>query len=306
MKKKRKIRNLKKNSKHKPIFHNPVLFLLIFSAILITGLGLFKFIPKEIKSVIETPKHDTKKIPPEIKNRLNSNFSPSYTIPVLLYHYVEYVQDEKDTIRKSLNINPNIFEAQVKTLRDNRYTFMTAKELGEVIDGKRDMPQKPVLLTFDDGHWDFDKVILPILKKYHAKATAYVIPGFIDGSDFMSDEEMKNVVKSNLVDIGAHTVHHVYLKGKLLPIVQYEVNQSKKILEKRYNINVVSFAYPDGAFDQQTIDVVKRAGFTTAVTTIPGIVQTKQNRFFLFRLRPGYRTGKELINYFKQTEFKPY
>lgn len=286
--------------------YNSLFILLLIAFVLIGGFHLYQFIKSEIRSVTEISRDDTKKVPSEVKRKITPNFFPSYRVPILLYHYVEYVTDKKDSIRQSLNIQPNIFEAQVKTLRDNGYTFMTAKELGEVIDGKRDMPPKPVLLTFDDGHYDLDTVILPILKKYHAKATAYIIPGFIDNPDFLTKAQLQDVVRSQLVDIGAHTVHHAYLKGRILPIVEYEIDQSKKMLENNYHVNVVSFAYPDGAFDQQAIDVVKSAGFTTAVTTIPGIVQTKQNGFFLFRLRPGYRTGHELLNYFNQTEFKPY
>lgn len=298
---KRPGRKTKTSSYHKSLF-----ILLLIAFILIGGTRLCQFIKSEIRSVTQISKDNTKKVPQEVKDNLKPNYSLNYRVPILMYHYVEYVTDKGDAIRQSLNIEPNIFEAQVKTLYDNGYTFMTAKELGEVIDGKKDMPKKPVLLTFDDGHYDLDTVILPILKKYHAKATAYVIPGFIDEQDFLTKAQLQDVIKSHLVDIGAHTVHHIYLKDKILPIVEYEISQSRKILESNYNLDVVSFAYPDGAFDQQAIDAVKNAGFTTAVTTIPGIVQTKQNKFFLFRLRPGNRKGTDLINYFNQTEFKPY
>ena len=227
-------------------------------------------------------------------------------MPILFYHYVEYVTDKRDTVRQSLNINPNTFEQQVKTLHDAGYTFMTAKELGDAIDGKRKLPRKPILLTFDDGHWDLDTVVLPILKKYHARATAYIIPGFLNGSDFLTDGQLKDVIDSHLVDVGAHTVHHIYLKRKLLPVVTYEINQSKHMLENKFNLKVFSFAYPGGAFDQQAIDVTKNAGFTTASTTVPGIMQSDQNKYFLFRLRPGYRTGEELLNYLKQSQFRPF
>jgi peptidoglycan/xylan/chitin deacetylase (PgdA/CDA1 family) len=223
-----------------------------------------------------------------------------------MYHYVEYVQDQKDTLREALNINPDVFEQQVKTLSDSGYTFMTAKELGDVLDGKTKLPKNPVLLTFDDGHWDFATDVLPILKKYHAKATAYIIPGFIGGSDFMSTDQLKEVINSQLVDVGAHTVDHISLKDKLYPIVKYEVDNSKTMLENTYHIHVVSFAYPYGSFDLQAINTTNKAGFTTAVSTIPGIVQNQQNRFFLYRLRPGYRTGQELLSYLEQKVFLAY
>ena len=225
-------------------------------------------------------------------------------VPILMYHYVEYVKDKRDTIRQSLDINPNIFEKQIQTMQNAGDTFMTAKELGEVIDGQMTLPKNPVLLTFDDGHWDFDTVILPILKKYQVKATLYVIPGFLGGSDFLTNKQLQDVVDSGLVDIGAHTVHHVSLKAKKLSVVEREVSQSKTMLESKFKVSVVSFAYPNGSFDKQAIGVVKDAGFTTAVSTLPGIIQTNENRFSLFRLRPGNRTGKGLLSFLAKSSFK--
>lgn len=223
-----------------------------------------------------------------------------------MYHYIEYVTDKRDTIRKSLNINPDIFEAQVQTLIGAGYTFITAKELGEAIDNKRTIPKKAIILTFDDGHWDLDSVILPILRRYNIKATAYIVPGLLGGSDFLTEKELRNVIDSGLIDVGAHTVHHVSLRDRTFKAAQYEIDQSKTMLEENYHIHVVSFAYPYGTFDKQAINIIKDAGFTTAASTIPGIIQSKQNRFFLYRIRPGYRIGKALLDYLSGNSFRAY
>lgn len=285
------------------IFGGIIFFLLLLAGVI--------FIIRQTQPVLETPKTEMKKVPPEIRKKLDrqtniASLSATIRVPILLYHYVEYVQDRNDKIRISLNINPNIFEQQVITLKNAGYTFITAKELGEIFDGKMRLPNNPVLLTFDDGHWDFDTVVLPILKKYQIKATAYIISGFLGGSDFMTDAQLQDVINSKLVDVGAHTVHHISLKGKLYPVVKYEVDQSKADLENKFHIHVVSFAYPDGTFDEQAIDLVKEAGFTTAVSTIPGIEQNQANRFFLYRLRPGYMIGQELLDYLQKNTFQVY
>jgi len=257
--------------------------------------------------LIETKKSIVKELPPEVKKQLQAA-SPSATfkVPILLYHYVEYIQDKRDTLRAQLNVTPGVFDSQVKTLKDAGYTFMTAKELGEVLDGKMQMPEKPILLTFDDGHWDFATDVLPILKKYNVKATAYIITGFIGGSDFMSQAQLQEVVDSKLVDVGAHTVHHISLKGRSYDLVQKEIDDSKTWLEDNYHINVVSFAYPNGSFDLQAAELVQDDGFSTAVSTVPGMDQNQANRFFLYRLRPGYRTGQSLLTYLTQSVFRPY
>ncbi|HEX8931923.1 MAG TPA: polysaccharide deacetylase family protein, partial [Patescibacteria group bacterium] len=262
---------------------------------------------KQPKFNTETSKTIVKTLPPEIKKQVEiASISGEIRVPILMYHYVEYVQDKRDTIRESLNINPFIFDQQIQTLKTAGYTFMTASELGEVLDGKRPLPKNPILLTFDDGHWDFYTDVLPILKKYNVKATEYVISGFTGGSDFMTQKEVQAVVDSGLVDVGAHTVHHLALKGRTLATLQSEVAQSKKMLEETYHIKVVSFAYPYGSFDNQSEQVVKESGFTTSVSTVPGIEQSQVNRFFLYRLRPGRRTGDALLIWLKQTTFAPY
>jgi peptidoglycan/xylan/chitin deacetylase (PgdA/CDA1 family) len=109
-----------------------------------------------------------------------------------------------------------------------------------------------------------------------------------------------------LIEVGAHTVHHIALKQKFYPIVKYEVEQSKAWLESNYHLHVVSFAYPDGSFDEQAVNEVKSAGFSNAVSTIPGIEQNQQNRFFLYRLRPGYMVGQELLDYLNRNTFELY
>src|SRR5258708_18228886 len=283
-----------------------IFILVCVAAVLVTSTPLlYKLFLNQSKPLSETNKNVMKKIPPDVKkamsdNSLPASVLPSVRVPILLYHYIEYVQDKKDVTRQLLNINPNIFEQQVKTLVDAGYTFMTAQELGDILDGKGKLPQKPILLTFDDGHWDFATVVLPILKKYHVKATAYIISGFIGGADFMTSDQLKNVIASGLVEIGDHTVNHVSLKGKLYPIVQYEVDAGRILLEEQYHIHVVSFAYPGGSFDEQAIAVVKDDRFATAVSTIPGIIQSQQNRYFLFRIRPGYRMGSQLLTFLTQ------
>jgi len=62
----------------------------------------------------------------------------------------------------------------------------------------------------------------------------------------MSQAQVEDVIKSGLIDVGAHTVHHIGLKNISLATDQYEVDESKKMLEDTYNIKVVSFAYPNG------------------------------------------------------------
>ena len=232
---------------------------------------------------------------PSIKSSIE--FASTVRVPILMYHYVEYVKDKGDKIRLSLNTTPYTLEQEIKTLSDAHFTFMTNSELADVLSGKSKLPPKPILLTFDDGYRDFYTDAYPILKKYHAKATQYVIAGFLDRSNHLTTAQLQEIGNDGLVEIGAHTVHHVWLKGRSLKDVNNEVFQSKVILQKIINKPVVSFAYPFGAFDEQAIQVVRDAGFTSATSTIPGIDQKQEYRYFLYRLRPGGRTDQSLLDF---------
>jgi len=216
-------------------------------------------------------------------------------VPILVYHYVEFVKDPKDSTRRSLDIIPPIFEMQLKTLKEAGYNFITASELGQYLDGKKQLPQRPVILTFDDGYQDFYTDVFPLLKKYNIAVTEYVISGFLDTPNYMTTEQVKEVAQSGLVEIGAHTVHHKNLPSLSLEEARFEIEKSREELEKIFEMNIVSFAYPYGGFNDKLAELVKKAGFTSAVTTKGGTIINQENRYTLFRIHPGIAVGESLL-----------
>jgi len=252
---------------------------------------------------------DIMALPVEINKVLgakNTNPQVSVRVPILIYHYVEYVKDKNDTFRQKLNIPPHVLTSQVETLKDAGYTFINATELANALSDKQKLPKKVVMLTFDDGYMDFYTDVFPILKKENVKAVEYVITDFLNRPNFMFTLQVQEIAKNPLVEVGDHTVNHTWLKGIAKSQAEYEVSQSKKDLENIIKAPVYSFAYPYGAFDEQAIEAVKNAGFTNAVSTVPGIVHTNNSEYFLYRLRPGYRTGKDLLDYLEGNSFKAY
>lgn len=238
-----------------------------------------------------------------VKTSSLSKTTSSLRIPILLYHYVEVITDKNDTIRQSLNISPFIFEEQIKTLKEAGYDFLTASDLGRIIVGKEKPPKKAILLTFDDGYRTFYTDTYPILKKYQVKATQYVVVNFLNRLNYLSLNQVKEIADEGLVEIGAHTMDHTFLKDIDLKTAQYQIYESKNKLEALLNKKITSFAYPYGAFDLSVLNLVKVAGFTTAFSTVPGNEVNASNRFFLYRLRPGNKTGEELLNYINQDKF---
>ena len=221
----------------------------------------------------------------------------SVQIPILIYHYVEFVKDPNDTIRKSLDIIPPIFEAQVATLKEAGYTFLTASDINQILEGKKIMPKKPVILSFDDGYEDFYTDVMPILQKYNAKAVAYIISGLIDTPNYLKTDQVNDIKKTNLVELACHSVTHLSLGSASIDTATYEIVGCKKEMMNKFGINTVSFAYPYGSHDPFLYPILARAGFKNATTTEAGTQITRDNIFNIPRLRAGIRAGEELTSY---------
>ena len=273
---------------------------IIFSVVAMTGLllvkqNLFKNDEnlKVMSPVIIPPYYDKKAFeqPSDVKKNPLVILEKRIKLPIVMFHYVEYVKDIGDLIRRRLDVSPDVFEADLKSLRDQNYQTYFVKDIPDILDGKISISMRSAVLTFDDGYEDFYKDSFPLLKKYNMRATIYVINDFIGRKGFLNDAELKEIAKSGLVEIGAHTLDHLYLKQTPKSVAEEQIVESKKDLEQRYGIEVKTIAYPYGAFSQETIDITKQAGFIAAVSVIPGVYQTKDNLFYLYRIRAGALGG---------------
>jgi peptidoglycan/xylan/chitin deacetylase (PgdA/CDA1 family) len=216
-------------------------------------------------------------------------------LPIIMYHYVEYLNDNNDLTKAKLTISPDIFENQLSTLQKNRYTTCYAVDIPSLIKNYNNHSSKIVVLTFDDGYEDFYLNVFPLLKKYQVKATVFIIYNAINKNGYLNDDQIKEMIASGLVEIGSHTLDHLYLAKIPRDKMVIEVNNSKLELERKFGIIINSFAYPYGSFDHDVMEQVKKSGYTVAVSVINGHKQSPENIFFLSRIRAGSFFGKEMI-----------
>lgn len=221
----------------------------------------------------------------------NGSHSAQLKIPIVMYHYVEQVKDPGDFIRKSLNINPSIFEQQIKNLKENGYGDYFVKDVPDLLNGNINYASNSAILTFDDGYEDFYTVVFPLLKKYNMRATIYIVYNFIGRKGFLTESEIRELIESDLVEIGSHALDHIALKSVNTSTAREQIFESKKKLEDRFGIKVKTFAYPYGSFDSRAEEFVKEASYSAAVSVIPGSLQSQDNLFFLSRIRPGLFMG---------------
>lgn len=238
-------------------------------------------------------------LPEYVRNFLHLNGSPFSNlaaqpkkeivldVPILMYHYVEDVTDMRDTLRQSMATRPVFFEAQLAYLKNDGYTSITPSDLKDALAGKGRIPEKSVILTFDDGYRDFYTDAFPILKKYNMKSINYIIVNHIGRSGNLTEEMIREMLSSGLVEIGCHTLDHDYLPKDPPAKAQKQIVDCKKQLEERFGVSVKSFAYPGGYYNGEIINMVKEAGFETAVDTIAGVMHSLSDIYTLKRLRTG-------------------
>ncbi len=220
-------------------------------------------------------------------------------MPILLYHYVRDTVYSRDITRYEMNVTPAVFEDQLKGLIDAGYHFISMAQVSAALDGIGTLPEKPIVLTFDDGIVDVYTNVFPLLKKYQVSITAYLVPSLLDHKQYLTSDMAKTLAQSGLVEIGSHSSHHLKLKALSYEKARSEIADSKTTLEKLLGVSVNTFAYPFGLYGESHPTLVKEAGYTSAASMIWTVVRDSADPLRLPRLNIGERSGAELVKFLK-------
>lgn len=207
-------------------------------------------------------------------------------VPVLMYHYF-YDDEHGETGKDGNYLAKSDFEAQLKYLKENGYTFPTMKELREYVDGKRKLPKKSILLTMDDGAESNYRIAYPLAVKYQIPIIWFVVTSWTDPSLPYQQE----IINSGYVSMESHT-HDMHRggcsgigHGGLFQCISKE--EGVKDLKTSYTMlkTASSVAYPFGDYNDQTKEMVKEAGYSLAFTTEWGVVRPGMDPYALPRVR---------------------
>lgn len=206
-------------------------------------------------------------------------------VPILMYHHIRINPKPGDPTWAILNVSPNQLDEEFKYLSDNGFHVISLDDLLDALNGSKKLPDKPVVLTFDDGYENFYTSAFPLLKKYNFKATIFIITqGVSNNAAYLTWPQVSEMDRSGLVTIGAHTQHHPNLPDLSQALIKSEVEGSRDDIQSHIGKAPKWFAYPYGSYSNFIIDTVRQAGFEGAVSTIYGLVQNKDNLYLLRRV----------------------
>jgi peptidoglycan/xylan/chitin deacetylase (PgdA/CDA1 family) len=209
------------------------------------------------------------------------------TVPVLVYHSFSENRSDK------MSVSQDDFETQMKYLKVNGYHVISLDQLLDFIDYKEQLPEKSIVITFDDAWGSIYDIALPILIKYGFTATFFIYTDFIGGGKAMTWKQIKTLSKIGF-DIQCQTKTHRNLANQkknesfkeYFNSIEMEISYPKKIIKKKLNKDCKYLAYPYGETNNLIITILKKYGYRAAFT-----IGRKPNPLFVDK----YRISRSVI-----------
>ncbi|MEG0181477.1 MAG: polysaccharide deacetylase family protein [Peptostreptococcaceae bacterium] len=227
-------------------------------------------------------------------------------IPVLMYHHF----DEYNENTSSETVYKEEFREQMKYLNENGYTAITTKDIFDYKNGSKQVPNKPILITADDGYLSNYEIMYPILKENNLKATIFLIGDRIDNArtsnigipkiDWLQAKEMYN---SGVIDFQSHTYNsHDIVEtrdGQKGNFSSALINESEEEYKKRIDEDIklsidgfeknlgykpIAFAYPFGQFSNISEEVLKSNNIKISFTVKDGFILLDKGTYLLNRI----------------------
>ena len=206
-------------------------------------------------------------------------FAEGVKMPVLMYHGVT----DNTWGAEELFVSPSDMEAQIKYLVENGYDTITFEDWSHLEDF-----DKPVMLTFDDGYLDNYEELFPLLQKYNAKATIFVITTSVDKDPrTMTSEQAREMAASGLVSIQSHTYNHPHLSECDEKTLHKQMLWSKLHIARMTGYEPFVICYPYGDSSELARDVAMeyyRFGLNmTGGLYTTGTDETQITRYYVAR-----------------------
>lgn len=233
------------------------------------------------------------------------------TLKVLTFHSVEESEEYNEYV-----ISPDKFEEIIKKLSDDGFKFLSMRDVKSAIEAG-EIQKKSVLITFDDGYVDNYSVVLPILKKYNARATVFVIGSKVGLDGYLTWDNIKEMARSGCFDFESHTfnLHDLFMGGKfegktyLSAPLEGESDEeyiTKIVNDLVWNNSLIyehtsafpfALAYPGSMTNDKVLEAVKKSGIElgfVGAKKIPGKIKD-MDPLNIPRMHVGPKTRTDLL-----------
>lgn len=182
------------------------------------------------------------------------------TVPILLYHRIDI-----SPINSRYYVPPDKFRDQIRLLHDWEYQTISTEMLIRAIREGAELPPRPVMITFDDGHMDNYTTAFPIMEEYGFTGILYIVANYLGAEDYMDVEQLRTMHDSGW-EVGSHSLNHRDLQRLETGLQRDEIVVSRERLEQELGLPVLTFAYPFGSFSAGVVDYVHFAGYRAAMS----------------------------------------
>ena len=230
-------------------------------------------------------------------------YSWTLKVPILMYHYVSEPPPGSDIYRTDLSVTPDSFRQQMAFLSENGYTPVDLYTLSLAIVNQATLPEKPVILTFDDGYLDMYDHVFPVLQEYGFTGTFFIISDYIDQEreGYMTWDMVTEMAQAGH-RIESHSKTHPDLSQKSRDGLIYEILGAQETIAAHTGTRPRYFCYPGGTYNGETIAVLKELDYWGAVTTQNGTWHGFDDRFEWRRVRIRNTTTIEEYGYLLDLE----
>lgn len=241
-------------------------------------------------------------------------------VPILMYHSIL-----KDSSRSGKYVvTPAELENDLKFLKDNGYTAVFMSELTDYVEKGSPLPEKPVVISFDDGYYNNYLYAFPLIKQYGMKMVFSIVGAYTDKYSEVKDEnayyshvtwdEVNEMTSSGFVEIQNHSydMHTIGKKRNGAKKIRGEsdehykqalsddIGKMQKLVYEHTGVTPTTFTYPFGSVSNASFDILKEMGFKATLSCASGtnyVTRDKECLYMMKRyIRPHGKSAEKILS----------
>jgi peptidoglycan/xylan/chitin deacetylase (PgdA/CDA1 family) len=255
--------------------------------------------PSEEPTVTDAESAEVEAVAPQPTATLASQPTPDGSVrtvhvPILMYHYLSVPPANADIYRLDLSVTPDLFAAHLDAIQQAGYTTISLYTLLDHLTHGSPLPEKPVVLTFDDGYRDNYTNAFPLLRDRGLTATFFIVTDFINDQrpEYLTWDMVREMYASGM-SIEGHGRNHVSLANKDRDYLIWQALGTYESIEHEIGVRPHFISYPAGDYDQLTIDIFSSANYWAGFTTKQGATHSSDDLFRMERIRVRGSTSTE-------------